>query len=105
MDEGYLGSWSRRRVLRAGGLGALGVLSGALFGQSRVAFAEPLTGPVPVVEKVSIRVVTDSSYSALESSRRVGDVEVQRFGLALTQDHGPRLAIENEWGLSMHVES
>jgi 7,8-dihydropterin-6-yl-methyl-4-(beta-D-ribofuranosyl)aminobenzene 5'-phosphate synthase len=105
MDEGYLGSWSRRRVLRAGGLGALGVLSGALFGESRVAFAEPLTGPVPVVDKVSIRVVTDSSYSALESSRRIGDVDVQRFGLALTQDQGPRLAIENEWGLSMHVES
>ena len=46
MDERYLGSWSRRRVLRAGGLGALGVLSGALLGESRVAFAEPLTGPV-----------------------------------------------------------
>ena len=59
MDERYLGSWSRRRVLRAGGLGALGVLSGALLGESRVAFAEPLDGPVPVVDKVSVRVVTD----------------------------------------------
>ncbi|WP_035568291.1 MBL fold metallo-hydrolase [Caballeronia sordidicola] len=105
MDERYLGSWSRRRVLRAGGLGALGVLSGALLGESRVAFAEPLNGPVPVVDKVSVRVVTDSSYSALESSRRIGNVDVQRFGLALAQDQSPRLAIENEWGLSMHVES
>jgi 7,8-dihydropterin-6-yl-methyl-4-(beta-D-ribofuranosyl)aminobenzene 5'-phosphate synthase len=105
MDDRYLGSWSRRNVLRAGGLGALGVLSGALFGESRVAFAAPLTGPVPVVDQVSVRVVTDSSYSALESSRRVGDVDVQRFGLPLSQDQGPRLAIENEWGLSLHVES
>jgi 7,8-dihydropterin-6-yl-methyl-4-(beta-D-ribofuranosyl)aminobenzene 5'-phosphate synthase len=105
MDDRYLGSWSRRRVLRAGGLSALGVLSGALFAESRVAFAEPLNGPVPVVDRVSVRVVTDSSYSALESSRRVGNVDVQRFGLALSQDQAPRLAIENEWGLSLHVES
>lgn len=105
MDDRYLGSWSRRRVLRAGGLSALGALSGALFSESRVAFAEPLSGPVPVVDRVSIRVVTDSSYSALESSRRVGNVDVQRYGLALAQDQAPRLAIENEWGLSLHVES
>jgi 7,8-dihydropterin-6-yl-methyl-4-(beta-D-ribofuranosyl)aminobenzene 5'-phosphate synthase len=105
MDDRYLATWSRRRVLRAGALSALGVLSGALFGESRIAFAEPLSGPVPVVDRVSVRVVTDSSYSALESSRRVGNVDVQRFGLVLAPDQGPRLAIENEWGLSLHVES
>ena len=105
MDEQYLGGWSRRRALHAGGLGALGLFTGALFGESRVASAEPLSGPIPVVEKVSVRVVTDSSYSALENSRRVGDVDIQRFGLPLVEDKTPRLAIENEWGLSLHVES
>jgi len=105
MDDRYLNSWSRRRILRAGGFSALGVLAGAMFGESRVSFAEPLSGPVPVVDRVSVRVVTDSSYSALESSRRIGNVDVQRFGLALGEDHPPRLAIENEWGLSLHVES
>jgi 7,8-dihydropterin-6-yl-methyl-4-(beta-D-ribofuranosyl)aminobenzene 5'-phosphate synthase len=106
VNENYLGSRSRRRLLRAGGAGALGVLSGgALLGLSRVAFAEPLTGAVPVVDTVSVRVVTDSSYSALEPSRRVGKFDVQRFGLPLTKDHAPRLTLENEWGLSLHVES
>lgn len=105
MNEEYLASRSRRQLLRAGGLGALGVLSGALFGPSRVAFAKPLTEPVPVVDKVSVQVVTDSSYSALEPSFRVGNVDVKRFGLPLTMEHAPHLTLENEWGLSLHVES
>jgi 7,8-dihydropterin-6-yl-methyl-4-(beta-D-ribofuranosyl)aminobenzene 5'-phosphate synthase len=91
--------------VRAGGAGVLGVLSGALPGLTRVAFAEPLTGAVPIVDRVSVRVVTDSSYSSLEPSRHVGNVDVQRFGSPLTFDHPPGPALRSEWGLSLHVES
>jgi hypothetical protein len=44
-----------------------------------------------------------SDCSALQSSYRVGDVDVQRFSSPLAQDQGPRLVIANEWDLSLHV--
>jgi 7,8-dihydropterin-6-yl-methyl-4-(beta-D-ribofuranosyl)aminobenzene 5'-phosphate synthase len=87
----------RRR--RAGGV------VGCIARFARVAFAEPLTDAVPVVDRVSVRVVTDSSYSSLEPSRHVGNVDVQRFGSPLTFDHPPGPALRSEWGLSLHVES
>jgi 7,8-dihydropterin-6-yl-methyl-4-(beta-D-ribofuranosyl)aminobenzene 5'-phosphate synthase len=35
----------------------------------------------------------------------VGDVQVQRFAFDLAKDRPPRRAIQNEWGLSLHLES
>jgi 7,8-dihydropterin-6-yl-methyl-4-(beta-D-ribofuranosyl)aminobenzene 5'-phosphate synthase len=102
--DSYLGSTGRRRMLRAGAGSVVGALAGGLLGASRVATAQPLTGPVPEVDRVAIRVVTDSYHHAFEPSRKVGDVEVQRQGTALTKD-GPPRTLMNEWGLSLHLES
>lgn len=95
-----LHAWSRRSVLGAG-LGTFGAL---LAGLPKPVRAQPLGGAVPEVDELAIRVVTDSYHHAFEPSRRVGDVQVQRFAFALARDRQPD-TLRNEWGLSLFVES
>jgi 7,8-dihydropterin-6-yl-methyl-4-(beta-D-ribofuranosyl)aminobenzene 5'-phosphate synthase len=99
----YLGALSRRQLLAAAGGTAL--FKGALFGGIETARAQPVGSKVPEVDRVAIRVVCDSYHHAFEQSRRIGDVEVQRFAFALSKDNPPRKALQNEWGLSLHLES
>lgn len=108
--QDYLGHRSRRRLLGAvpgsltwllaGGFGAGGL------GGARVAMAEPLAGgtAVPEVDGVSVRVVTDSYHHAFEPTQTVGDVRIQRVGTTLSRQAPPR-TLQNEWGLSLHLES
>ena len=98
-----LGRFSRRDLLRSGA--ALGVLGAALSGAPRPARAQALSGAVPVVDSVAVRVVTDSYHHAFEPSRKINDLTVQRFAFALAKDRPPRKALQNEWGLSLHLES
>lgn len=51
-----------------------------------------------------MRVVTDSAHHAFEPSRTIGDLRVQRVGTTLSKTGDPR-TLQNEWGLSLHVES
>jgi 7,8-dihydropterin-6-yl-methyl-4-(beta-D-ribofuranosyl)aminobenzene 5'-phosphate synthase len=103
-DEGlYLGQISRRDLLRSGA--ALGVLGAALSGLPRPARAQMLVGAVPEVDSLAVRVVTDSYHHAFEPSRKINDLTVQRFAFALAKDRPPRQALQNEWGLSLHLES
>lgn len=107
--QDYLGHPSRRRLLGAvpGSLAwaLAGSFAGGLAG-TRVAMAEPLAGAgaVPEVDGVSVRVVTDSYHHAFEPSRTVGDVRIQRVGTTLSRQAPPR-TLQNEWGLSLHLES
>ena len=98
----YLGALSRRQLLAAAGGAAF--FKGTLFGGINAARAQPITGPVPEVDRLSVRVVTDSYHHAFEPSRKVGNVEVQRTGTSLSKDGPPRV-LQNEWGLSLHLES
>jgi 7,8-dihydropterin-6-yl-methyl-4-(beta-D-ribofuranosyl)aminobenzene 5'-phosphate synthase len=93
----YLGQLSRRDLLRSGA--AVGVLGAALSGAPRPARAQALTGAVPVVDTLAVRVVTDSYHHAFEPSRKVNDLTVQRFAFALAKGQPPRKALQNEWGL------
>jgi len=97
----YLGSLRRRAVLAtAAGFG----LAGGLFSGLRVASAQPVSGPVPVVDRLAVRVVTDSYQHALEPSGRVGDVAVARAMFGLSPERPPR-TLQNEWALALHLES
>jgi 7,8-dihydropterin-6-yl-methyl-4-(beta-D-ribofuranosyl)aminobenzene 5'-phosphate synthase len=103
-DSQYLGSYGRRRLLRAG-TGSIAVAAaGGLFAH-RVAVAEPLGSKVPEVDKLAVRVVTDSYHHAFERSTRIGPLEVVRFGFAVSPTEPPRRALQNEWGLAWHIES
>lgn len=98
----YLGSPARRRLLAAMGAGGLG-LAGGVFSNIRVASAQALTSAPPEVDRLSVRVVTDSYYHQFEPSGKFGEVTVQRY-LRPPSKEPPR-TLENEWGLSLHLES
>lgn len=98
-----LGRFSRRDLLRTGA--SLGLFASVLAGAPRPVRAQGLSGPVPEVDSVAVRVVTDSYHHAFEPSRKVADLTIQRFAFALAKDRPPQRALQNEWGLSLHVES
>jgi 7,8-dihydropterin-6-yl-methyl-4-(beta-D-ribofuranosyl)aminobenzene 5'-phosphate synthase len=100
----YLGSMSRRRLLTAA-MGATGLgLTGGVFSSDRIESAPPLSGSPPEVDRLAVRVVTDSYHHGLEPSGKVGDVSVQRFSRPPTGTGLPR-TLHNEWGLSLHLQS
>lgn len=91
---------SRRDVLCAGGAAAFGSLVAALLGGAKPARAQALGGAVPEVERLAVRVVTDSFQQTISPSTKVGEVEVQRFGMPPAGK-----SLLEEFGLSMHIES
>ncbi len=95
----YPGSPARRRLLAAMGLS----LAGVAFSNIRVASAQALTGAPPEVDRLSVRVVTDSYFHAFEPSGKFGEVTVQRYGRPPSANL-PRV-LQNEWGLALHLES
>lgn len=103
MDE-YLGSARRRQFLGGASATALGSVFGGLFAGIRPARAQALSGAVPEVDRLAIRVVTDSYHHAFEPSRKVGDMQMERVGFPFTQEP-PKKVLQNEWGLSLHAES
>ena len=74
----YLGSPSRRKLLAAMGAGGFG-LAGGVFSNIRVASAQQLSGAPPEVDRLSVRVVTDSYHHQFEPSGKFGEVTVQRY--------------------------
>lgn len=101
----YLGSLARRRLLRAAPGSLAWTLLGGLGVTGRVASAQALSSEtVPVVDRLSVRVVTDSFHHAFERSRTLGDLQIQRVGNSLSKD-GPPRTLQNEWGLCLHLES
>jgi 7,8-dihydropterin-6-yl-methyl-4-(beta-D-ribofuranosyl)aminobenzene 5'-phosphate synthase len=89
----------RRTFLGTTTITALGSALGV-----KPARAQALSGTVPEVDRLAVRVVTDSYHHAFEPSRKVGELEIQRFAFALSKQP-PSRALQNEWGLSMHAES
>lgn len=102
MKSGYLGDVSRRRMLATLGAGGIG-LAGGLLSNIRVASAQALSGTPPEIERLSVRVVTDSYHHNFEASGRLGEVQIQRFSRPPSKE-APK-TLQNEWGLALNVES
>lgn len=99
----YLGSLSKRRLLAAAmGAGGLG-LAGGVFSAVRVDAAQALSGAPPEVDRLTVRVVTDSYHHLFEASGKFAGIAVQRYSRPPSKDL-PR-TLQNEWGLSLHLES
>jgi 7,8-dihydropterin-6-yl-methyl-4-(beta-D-ribofuranosyl)aminobenzene 5'-phosphate synthase len=94
----------RRDVLCAGGAAVFGALVAALLGGSKPARAASLSGSIPEVDRLSVRVVVDSYQIAVAPGIKKDDVDVQRFGWGLS-NAPPSKTIISEFGLSMHAES
>jgi 7,8-dihydropterin-6-yl-methyl-4-(beta-D-ribofuranosyl)aminobenzene 5'-phosphate synthase len=91
---------TRRDVLCASGGALLGSLVAGLLGGAKPARAQTLSGPVPEVDRLAVRVVTDSYQLAIAPNMKVGALEVQRFGMPPAGK-----SLLGEFGLAMHLES
>ena len=98
----YLGQITRRALLGAAGATGLG-LAGGFFAGINVAQAKVLSGAVPVVDRLSVRVVTDSYFHQFAAADSVPGLQVSRPVRPPSKEL-PRTLL-NEWGLSLHLES
>ena len=96
---------SRRDVLCGGGAGVVGGLIGALLGDTQPVRAETISGTVPEIDALAVRVVIDSYQFAVAPGRTQKGVEIQHFGWGIHEDTPPRRTLISEFGLAMHVES
>ncbi|MFE1599208.1 MBL fold metallo-hydrolase [Methylobacterium sp. ID0610] len=95
----------RRDLLCGGGTALLGLLLAGLLGQARPALADAVTGSVPELDAVAVRIVTDSYQFAVAPGRTVEGLAVEHFGWGIAPDHPPGPTLNSEFGLSMHVSS
>lgn len=91
---------SRRDLLCAGGAVFLARMVSGLLGAVGAARAAVVEGPVPEVDQLALRVVTDSYHLAIAPNTRFGNVTVERVGMPAAGQ-----SLLGEFGLSLHVES
>ena len=95
----------RRHVLCGGGAFVFAAMIAFLLGGSKPVRAQTITGGVPEVDRVSVRVVIDSYQFAVAAGKQMDSVDVQHFGWGLSGDKPPDRTLISEFGLSMHAES
>ena len=96
---------NRRHVLCGGGASVLGVMIASLLGGAKPVRAQSISGAVPEVDGLAVRVVTDCYQFAVAPGRKTDMVEIQHFGWGISADRPPGRTLISEFGLSMHVES
>jgi 7,8-dihydropterin-6-yl-methyl-4-(beta-D-ribofuranosyl)aminobenzene 5'-phosphate synthase len=96
---------SRRDVLCGGGASAVTALIAGLLGDTKPVRAETISGSVPEIDALAVRVVVDSYQFAVAPSRTQEGLEIQHFGWGIRQDSPPGRTLISEFGLAMHVES
>jgi 7,8-dihydropterin-6-yl-methyl-4-(beta-D-ribofuranosyl)aminobenzene 5'-phosphate synthase len=95
----------RRDVVCGGGAAVFSAIVATLIGSEKPVRAETISGKVPEVDRVAVRVVVDSYQFAVAPSRKVSDVEIEHFGWGIGGGKPPGKTLISEFGLSMHVES
>jgi 7,8-dihydropterin-6-yl-methyl-4-(beta-D-ribofuranosyl)aminobenzene 5'-phosphate synthase len=105
LTEAHKNNVHRRDVLCGGGAVVFGLLVASLLRASKPVCAQPIASDVPEVDRVSVRVVTDSYQLAVVSGKNTGSVDVQHFGWGLSADKPPDRTLISEFGLSMHAQS
>jgi 7,8-dihydropterin-6-yl-methyl-4-(beta-D-ribofuranosyl)aminobenzene 5'-phosphate synthase len=95
----------RRDVVCGGGAAMFSAIVATLIGSEKPVRAETISGKVPEVDRVAVRVVVDSYQFAVAPSRKVSDVEIEHFGWGIGGGKPPGKTLISEFGLSMHVES
>ncbi|MEZ2126832.1 MULTISPECIES: MBL fold metallo-hydrolase [unclassified Sinorhizobium] len=96
--------FDRRELICGGGAALLvGLLAGLLGGAAPVR-AEKLTGAVPELDRVAVRVLIDSYQFAVTPGKKIDGLDIQHFGWGIG-NHPPARTLISEFGLSMHVET
>jgi 7,8-dihydropterin-6-yl-methyl-4-(beta-D-ribofuranosyl)aminobenzene 5'-phosphate synthase len=94
----------RREFICGGGASVLSVILATLLAGSKPVRAETVTGSLPELDRVAVRIVIDSYQFAVAPSRKLPNLDIQHFGWGLS-DKPPRKTLVSEFGLAMHVES
>src|SRR5260370_39421119 len=94
----------RREFVCGGGASVLSMILATLLAGSKPVRAEAVTGSVPELDRVAVRIVVDSYQFAVAPSKKLPNLDVQHFGWGLS-DKPPRRTLVSEFGLAMHVES
>lgn len=94
----------RREFVCGGGASILSGILAALLAGSKPVRAQAVTGSVPELDRVAVRIVIDSYQFAVAPSRKLPNLDVQHFGWGLS-DKPPRRTLVSEFGLAMQVES
>lgn len=95
----------RRDVMCGGGAALLSAIVATLIGNKKPVRAETISGKVPEVDRMAVRVVVDSYQFAVAPSRKVSDLEIEHFGWGMGGGKPPGKTPISEFGLSMHVKS
>jgi len=95
----------RRNVVCGGGAAMLGAIVTALTGGSKPVRAQAISGSVPQLDGVAVRVVIDSYQFAVAPSRKLADVDIQHFGWGVSSNKPPGRPLISEFGLSMLAET
>jgi 7,8-dihydropterin-6-yl-methyl-4-(beta-D-ribofuranosyl)aminobenzene 5'-phosphate synthase len=95
----------RRDVVCGGGAAMFSAILASLVGSSKPVKAEQISGSIPELDGVAVRVLVDSYQFAVAPSRKLADVDIQHFGWGLSADKPPGKTLISEFGLSMHAET
>jgi 7,8-dihydropterin-6-yl-methyl-4-(beta-D-ribofuranosyl)aminobenzene 5'-phosphate synthase len=95
----------RRDVVCGAGAAMFTAIVATLMGSTKPVRAETISGSVPEVDRVAVRVLVDSYQFAVAPSRKVTNVDVEHFGWGIGGGKAPGKTLISEFGLSMHVES
>ena len=95
----------RRDVVCGAGAAMFTAIVATLMGSTKPVRAETISGSVPEVDRVAVRVLVDSYQFAVAPSRKVTNVDVEHFGWGIGGGKPPGKTLISEFGLSMHVES
>jgi 7,8-dihydropterin-6-yl-methyl-4-(beta-D-ribofuranosyl)aminobenzene 5'-phosphate synthase len=96
---------NRRDVVCGGGAAVFSLIIAGLLGTSRPVLAQSLTGSVPELDRVAVRIVTDSYQFAVAPSRKLEGLDIENFGWGIGPGRPPGKTLVSEFGLAMHVES
>src|SRR5260370_3145429 len=88
-----------------GGAAVFGAMIATLMGSSKPVLVEAVSGWVPELDGVAMRVVVDSYQFAVAPSRKLADVDIQHFGWGVGGNKPPGKTLVSEFGLSMLAET
>ncbi|MEP9398217.1 MBL fold metallo-hydrolase [Mesorhizobium sp. KR2-14] len=95
----------RRDFLRCGGAALFGAVVTALIGGAKPGMADPVSGAVPEIDRLTVRVVVDNYQFAVAPSHNAANVDIQHFGWGIADGRPPGKTLMSEFGLSMHAMS
>ncbi|MDY0881530.1 MBL fold metallo-hydrolase [Dongia soli] len=95
----------RRHVLCGGGAVVFSAILTTLLSRATAARAASISGSVPEIDKLAVRIVTDSYQFAVAPSPKAQGIDIQHFGWGISSDKPPDRTLISEFGLSMHVET